>query len=438
MAARVGGAIGMPARTMKVLSFSVIRTATTYLLSFGLAKGTAFAAALALPRLVDSQTYGLLETAMTVGALGAAILGFGAPAVAMRTQLIEKDKGSRSILLLHSAWLISIALVAVGALAAIGREAQVVVCAAMVGLFALQFALSAYGRMQGQIHISGWLDNISIVVIVVIAALLRLFATADLSSFALSLVAVISAAGIAILFLLLGTTSSGVRAHAVKVVKLGMPMMFYGLSNMLVFASPRLAIAAALGLSDVVVFSVCVRIAAVLTFVSQAIQIGLLRMLYTIESAAFSRIMNVWIVALSGIALVLTLLAYFISHLLVAGTAVSVASFMAIFPMVATQAVLSVLNSNLEMYVNRELISRQASIALVAIGGLGFVVGLIVFASGLLSLAFLINLYSAVMAITLLAQMRMLSRRGMSFRSSYLVLPLTCAPLIVLLLPTPH
>jgi O-antigen/teichoic acid export membrane protein len=421
---------------MKFLSPAIVATAITFLLSFGLAKGTAFVAALVLPRLVDDRTYGLLETAMTVGALGASILGFGAPGVATRSLLVEKSDDARSILLLHCAWLVAVALVAASALAVFGHDTHLIVCAAMVGLFGLQFASSAWGRMRGQIHISGWLDNIAIVAVVAVAALLHVVATPDVGSFASILTAATAIAGVVVLVALVGTTAGEAKARAANVIGLGMPMMFYGISNMLIFVSPRLAIAAALTLSDVAAFSLCARIAAILVFVSQALQIGLMRTLYTMESATFGRIMNVWIVALSGIALALTVLAYFTAHLLVAGTSISAASFMAIFPAVATQTVLWVLNSNLEMYVNRELVSRQAAILLLKIASVGLIAGVALFGLGLLNLPVLINTYSVVMMVTLVAQMRLLSRRGMSFRTSYLVLPLTCAPLLVALLPS--
>lgn len=423
---------------MRFLSASTIGIATKFLLSFGLAKGAAFIAALILPRLVEPRTYGLLETSMTVGALGASILGLGAPAVATRMHLLEKDANSRSVLLLHCAWLVAIALVAAGALAVMGHEPHIIVCAAMVGLFGLQSASSAYGRMQGQIYISGWLDNIALVAIVGIALVLRLAGTPDLGSFAASLIAVTVVAGIAVVFALIGTTLRDVKTWTAKVVSLGTPMMLYGIANLLIFGSPRLAIAAALTLSDVAGFSLCVRIAAVLIFVSQALQIGLARSLYMAKSATIGPLMNIWIAVLSGIALVLTLLAYFTSPLLVAGTGISAAAFMAIFPAVATQTTLWVLNSNVEMYVTRELISHKASIVLVVIGCLGLGVGTVLFVAGVLSLTVLVNMYSVVMAVTLLAQMRLLSRQGMSFRTAYLILPLTCTPLLVLLLPSPH
>ena len=48
-----------------------------------------------------------------------------------------------------------------------------------------------------------------------------------------------------------------------------------------------------------------------------------------------------------------------------------------------------------------------------------------------------INLYSALMAILLLTQVKLLARKGIDLRAAYWVLPLVAAPGLLYLLPTP-
>jgi hypothetical protein len=90
----------------------LLRTASTFVLSFGLGKGFAFAAAIALPRLVDAQTYGVIELALTIGLLGSTILGLGAPSVAVRLELVEMDARSESALVAHCVWLAALGAIA--------------------------------------------------------------------------------------------------------------------------------------------------------------------------------------------------------------------------------------------------------------------------------------------------------------------------------------
>jgi hypothetical protein len=60
--------------------------------------------------------------------------------------------------------------------------------------------------------------------------------------------------------------------------------------------------------------------------------------------------------------------------------------------------------------------------------------GFLVYAVGQLSLIVIIQMYIGLMLASLLAQMLILSRKGLSFRECYLVLPLTAIPLLVSLL----
>jgi hypothetical protein len=83
----------------------------------------------------------------------------------------------------------------------------------------------------------------------------------------------------------------------------------------------------------------------------------------------------------------------------------------------------------------RDLLSRQAATAFMLVAAGGLVVGLALHALGGLDLALIVNIYSGVMALALVIQMVLLSRKGMRFGWGYLGLPLFGIPLLVTFLP---
>jgi hypothetical protein len=141
------------------------------------------------------------------------------------------------------------------------------------------------------------------------------------------------------------------------------------------------------------------------------------------------------VLALAGASTLLAVVAHFTSDLLVIGTAIPAASVKAIFPAVTVQTVLWILNSNLEMYVVRELLARKAAAIFVLTAAAALAIGLLLNALGMIGLLTIINLYSAAMAAALMIQMRVLSRHGVSLERCYLGLPLVGVPLLVSLLP---
>jgi O-antigen/teichoic acid export membrane protein len=420
---------------MSILSPRLFRKAFAFVMSFGLAKGTAFLAALALPRLIDAQAYGLIELAMTVGLLAVAVLGLGVPAAAARLDLVDRDPRASSVLVALCLWLAAVGLLATGVMAASGHEARYICCAAILGLYALQFSASTYTRMRGHIQFSGWFDNVTILLAFLLVLGLVVVGRGDIQSFAWSLVTVSLAIAMGALALLARTSLAGFGGLLWSTVGIGIPMMFLGLANQVIFGTSRIAIAQELSLADVASFSLCARLTLILVFVSQVLSTGFFRSLYQLDNNAIARIFPKWLMALSGVALVLAATAYFSAHLLVIGTDIPAASLAAIFPAVTIQTTLWILNSNLEMYVTRELIARQVAIVFVVIAAAGLALGVVVSALGQLDLMAIINIYSLVMLIALLAQMVILSRRGISFGSSYRLLPMVAAPWLLLLLP---
>jgi O-antigen/teichoic acid export membrane protein len=421
-----------------MLSLAVLQRAATFVMSFGLAKGSAFFAALALPRMTDVSSYGLLELAITIGLVCASVLGFGAPSVATRDYLVDKDPRAPFLVAGYCLWLSSIGIIAAMCCLALNLGPAYVCSAALVGLYALQFSLGTYTRMRGWIHICGWCDNLTVLLVfAVMAAYVLLggtdFATVTWGLLALALMVV---AGASILFS--RARFADFRSVVIRVVTLGVPVMYFGASLMLIFATPRMVIAKELTLADVACFSLCGRIAMVMIFVNQIISTGLFRTIYQMDHGSLAKIFAHWTAALSILATLLTVGAYFAAPLMVLGTDIPAASVSAIFPAIMTQATIWVLCSNLEMFIVRDLVSKQAAVACVAIAALGLVVGLLVRTLGLVSLLTIVNLYALAMAGLLLAEMQILSRKGMTFRTAYLTLPLVCLPYLVYLLPVRH
>ena len=117
------------------------------------------------------------------------------------------------------------------------------------------------------------------------------------------------------------------------------------------------------------------------------------------------------------------------------GTDTSPAAFAALFPLVGVLTTLWVLNSNLEMFVVRELQSRPAAIACLVIIGLGGLAGWGVSLAGRLDMTAILAIYALAMLAMLLVQMRLLAHKGVPFRGAYAALPLAAAPLLIHLLP---
>ncbi len=419
------------------ISPSLARTAFTFILSFGLAKGTAFLAALALPRLVDNQTYGVLELALTVGAFSASFLSLSVNGAAARLHLIDEAPHAQTILVGLCGWLAALALVGVAGVVALRGGPTYLVCAAILGLFGIQMASSTYTRMKGLIHASGWLDSAALLITAALALLLSCFGEATPRSFAWAMVAVAAVAAALSGIKLAQARFAELRIIAIEAARMGAPMMFYGFLTFAIFGTPRIAIAKALNLEDVVSFSLCARIALILVFIHQVLSTGFFRQLYQMDNTRVGHILAGWIVVLSGIALSFAVATRYLSGLLVMGTAVPSAAIVPLFPPIIVQTTLWVLNANVELYVNRDLIARKASFMLGGLCLVALAIGLVLRETGQLSLQTIIYTYAGLALVSLISQMSLLSRKGFAFGPAYTVLPFTFSPLLVGLLPVP-
>lgn len=426
--------MAVPSASLFRLTAAQIRTTITFALSFGASKATAFAAALALPRLVDPATYGVLELALTIGVFSASILGANVHAAAIRVYLVEKDPKAQAMLAGQALCLATAGLLAAALVGAAGYGADYVLCSAIIALFAIQFSLSTWTRMRGWIHLSGWSDNIALMAMTVLAAILMLFRTASLAAFAMAVAVIAVATAAAAALVLSGISVREYKTLTRKALQIGAPMTLYSFSALAMFATPRMAIAQALSISDVACYSLCARVALFLMFPNQLLGTGLFRQLYQMKSERVGRIMAGWIVALSLTALVFAVATRFAANLLVLGTAVPAASIVPILPAVIVQTVLWVLNANLEMFVNRELVSHKTSLVIGGLLAAALCVGLLLHAGGLLSLPAVIYVYIGLSVAAFVAQTLILTRKGFSFRLCYAALPLALSPLLVNLL----
>ena len=213
-------------------------------------------------------------------------------------------------------------------------------------------------------------------------------------------------------------------------MRLGAPMTLYAFLTFAIFGTPRITIAKALSLSDVAAFSICARLARWYSssFTRYCRPVSFVSFIkWMAERSAAS-----WPDGLPyshAIAFVLAIAARMASPWLVLGTEVSPAAITPLLPAVVVQTVLWVLNANLEQYINRELISHRASMALAGLLVLTGGAGVWLHSIGRLDLLTIIHLYTALMGTTLLAQMLILARKGFSFRWCYATLPLVVAPL---------
>jgi O-antigen/teichoic acid export membrane protein len=414
---------------------STIRTAATFVLSFALAKGMSFVAAMTIPRLVDTATYGAIELAMTVGILVSSVMGLGVPAAATRMYLVDRNEAAQFLLAANALWLAVIGLVAAFVVARLGYDDAIVCCAAILGLYGLQFSASTYTRMRGFIHFSGWFDNITM--LLVCGLLLALIGRpySKLADTTLALLLLSAGLGLGAGAVLSKAPLRKLAHQLREALALGLPIMLFASSSLLVFGTMRIAIGRTLSLADVAAYSLCARVSLILVFLSQVLATGFFRRLYQMEGAEVSKIFTAWIVVLSGSATVLAVAAHFAAPLLVVGTDISAVKVDALFASVTVQTSLWILNSNLEMYIVRELKSQQAALVFVLTAAAGLVAGAILHAAGTLDLAMIVNLYSFAMIGVLLIQMRLLSAGGIRFIRAYLALPLLAGPWLVGLLP---
>jgi O-antigen/teichoic acid export membrane protein len=404
-------------------------------LSYSLGKGIAFAAALALPRLVDVQTYGVLELAMTIGTFGTSLLGLGVPGAAARAHLVDNDPQAAKMLAAFCLWLAFAGLLLTALMIADGQGPDHVVCTAILGLYGFQFSMSTYTRMTGLIHVSGWFDNLAILVVAVIAAALLLIGHPTSSAFAWIFAGIALAAAAASAFRLVGVPPGELAALARRGIKVGAPMMLYSFANMAIFGTARIVIAKYLSLSDVASFSLCSRVALILIFLNQLLATGFFKQLYQMDYARLSRIMAAWMVVLSSIAFAFAAIGHYAGEWLVIGTSVPVSAVLPILPAVIMQTALLVFNSNLEIFVNRELISHRAAMVMGPLIAVAAAAVVAIHLVGAMSLMAVIHVYTALMIGSVVSQMMLLGREGFSFKLCYALLPLTAAPLLVSLLP---
>jgi hypothetical protein len=331
--------------------------------------------------------------------------------------------------------LVSLGVVCTALALLLGLPGPYVCGAIMIGLFGVQSAATSFARMRGHIHFSGWVENASMMIVFAGVGVLALLGAARLPMLtALLLVVTLGAATAAAVVLVRGDVS-GFRKLAGEVARLGAPMMVFGMGQLMLFTTVRLAIAQEGALSEVATYSLCARLALVLVFASQLVNVGMFRAVYRMSGEAIARYFAIWMVVLSALAFAVSLAAHFGASLAVYGTAIAPASFAALFPVVAMQATIWVLNSNLEQFVVRDLLSRPAAIASFVIVGAGALAMFGLSALGRLDLTAILIVYSVAMLAMLLVQMRLLAHKGVPFVGAYFTLPLAAAPLLIYLLP---
>jgi hypothetical protein len=414
---------------------SLLRKAFTFAVSFGLSKAVAFGAALSLPRLVDAETYGILELALTIGLFAASILGTNVHTVAIRAHLVEEAPNAQAMLTLQTLALSTVGLLAASIAVVMGLGAMSALCAATVSLFAVQFFLSSAARMHGWINLTGWFDNVSIITVAALAAILLVLGMARPQAFLIAFVAIGVAAAIPSARALVGMPPREIRALAMHAVRLGAPMTLYTLSALVMFGTPRIAIAQALTITDVSTYSLCARVATFLVFPHQLLGTGLFRQLYQMKIELVGRLMAAWMVVISLIGLAFAIITRLTSPWLVLGTDVPNTAIVHLMPAVTVQTVLWILNANLEMFVNRELISRTASIALIGLAAAAAGIGFALHAAGMLPLLTVIYLYIGLSLVSLTIQLMLLARKGFAAAPCFAALPLVASPLLVQLLP---
>src|SRR5581483_213873 len=104
--------------------------------------------------------------------------------------------------------------------------------------------------------------------------------------------------------------------------------------------------------------SICARIALLLVFLRQLLETGFFRHIYQMDNAQLARLLPPWIASFAVAAVVMAVAGRYTAELMVIGTDIPADRVKALFPSVVVQTTLWTLNSGLEMFIVRELLSR--------------------------------------------------------------------------------
>ncbi|OWJ61348.1 lipopolysaccharide biosynthesis protein [Inquilinus limosus] len=387
--------------------------AALFLLAFALGKGSAFFGPLLLSQVMSIQDYGTAELGLSVGVVGAQILSLGIPGAIPQLVLIRKEDHVLDLLFFVTA---SIGLLGLGFAAVVyslsGPLLYVFAGIAVAGGGA-QLASSVYYRSMGRRFGILVADNLSLYAFLIVGGLIFL-ALGHVPLRAIIIGCGIVAAGLTV-FALAGLARTirprFLTAH-VDARKMGFFMMVNSLVYFAIVSSSRLLVGFFLSVEAVSVYSVCLRVSAAIFLVHQLITTAYFKKLYEASADWFDRYyLKLLAITMVGAAAILAGFELFGDRLLPGWTAYF-PEMSRVLPIVCMQTIWWVSLAQVEMQINRALISRQATMWLLACAALMLVVLAALHAVGLLTLAIAALVFACTLFLALHAQLALLWRHG--------------------------
>jgi O-antigen/teichoic acid export membrane protein len=387
--------------------------AALFLLAFALGKGSAFFGPLLLSQIMSIQDYGTAELGLSVGVVGAQILSLGIPGAIPQLVLIRKEDHVLDLLFFVTA---SIGLIGLGGAAVIyaasGPLLYVFAGIAIAGAGA-QVAASVYYRSMGRRFGILVADNLALYVFMIVGGLVFVvLGRVPLWAIILGCGAV--AAGFT-LFALAGlarTIRPRFLAAHVDARKMGFFMMVNSLVYFAIVSSSRILVGWFLSVEAVSIYSVCLRVAGAIFLVHQLITTVYFKTLYEAPADWFDRYyLKLLAITMAGAAVILAGFELFGDRLLPGWTAYF-PQMSRILPIVCMQTIWWVSLAQVEMRINRALISRQATMWLLICAALMLAVMAALHALALLTLQVAALVFACTLFLALHAQLALLWRHG--------------------------
>jgi len=405
--------------------------AMVFLLAFALGKGSAYFGPLLLSQIMTVQDYGSAELGLSIGLIGAQLLSLGVPGAIPQLVLIRKENHVLDLLFFVTA---SIGVIGLGgaavAYAVSGPLLHVFAGVAIAGAGA-QVAASVYYRANGRRFGILVADNLALYTFLIVGALVFLILR-QVPLWAM----IVGCGSIALgftVFALAGLART-IRprffaAHA-DARKMGFFMMVNSLVYFTIVSSSRILVGWFLSVEAVSVYSVCFRVAGAIFLVHQLVITAYFTRLYESSAEWFDRYyLKLLAVTMAGAAIIVAGFELFGDRLLPGWTAYF-PQMSRLLPIVCMQTILWVSLAQVEMRINRALISHQATMWLLICAGVMVATLAALHSFGLLTLPVAVLVFACTLFLALQAQLALLWRHGVKLPRMRIAL---FAPLIFLI-----
>ncbi|MDR6288959.1 O-antigen/teichoic acid export membrane protein [Inquilinus ginsengisoli] len=404
--------------------------AALFLMAFALGKGIAFFGPLLLSQIMNIQDYGTAELSLSVGTIGAQVLSLGILGAIPQLVLIRKEDRVQDLLffVVASIGVLGLAAAAV-AYAASSDLLYAFAAIAIVGTGA-QLTAATYYRTIGRRYRTLVSDNLSLYLFLAVGGVVFLMlGRVPLGPVVLGYGGVVLGVTIFSFIALARTIRPHFFAAHADARRMGFFMMVNSLVYFTIVNSSRVLIGYFLSVEAVSVYSVCFRISIAIFLVHQLVGTAFYKTLYEASAEWFDRYFVILLaVTMVGASVLLTTFELYGAVLLPAWAGY-MDQMSGVLPITCMQVIWWVSLALLEFRINRTLISKQATLWLVACAGLMIVALATLSALHLLTLATAALVFACTLFLALQAQLFLLRRNRVPLPKTQIAL---FAPLVFL------